>query len=217
MLAALLFLAVGGSVLALAIRHRNETPAVTRVQVATAPASSAAVAWEPIKSFTLTGQTGKEFNSELLTGKVWAASFFFSSCPFSCREQNQRFGELHQEYGPKGVKFLSITCDPTTDTPDRLAQYAATFNADPNDWLLLTGELGYIRRIGGEMLKVAVEEKFHSEKFILVDQEGNIRGYYNWKDPLEVSKMKQMMDDLLAGTAPPIEEPEPQAATGAES
>ena len=46
---------------------------------------------EPILTqFTLTERSGKPFGTDDLDGHVHVVSFFFASCPSSCRQQNER-------------------------------------------------------------------------------------------------------------------------------
>jgi protein SCO1/2 len=40
----------------------------------------------------------------------------------------------------KDLRLVSITVDPTRDTPHVLSQYVKRFSADPARWFFLTGE-----------------------------------------------------------------------------
>ena len=84
--------------------------------------TSAAEQETELQDFVLTDQHGKEFDSTSLRGKVWVGSVFFSSCPSTCRALNLQVSRLQQEYGDRGVEFVSITCDPDRDTPQKLAE-----------------------------------------------------------------------------------------------
>ncbi len=100
--------------------------------------------------FTLTERSGQMVSSDDLKGKPYVVSFFFSTCPSICVQQNQKVQELQREFAGTEVRFVSISVDPETDTPEALREYAARFNADPDKWLFMTGELLYIRRVGAE-------------------------------------------------------------------
>jgi cytochrome oxidase Cu insertion factor (SCO1/SenC/PrrC family) len=169
-----------------------------------------------LKEFTLTERSGKRVGSKDLAGKVYVTSFFFSSCPANCLRQNQKVRELQQEFGKQGVQFVSITCDPDTDTPSQLREYAAKLQADPNQWWFLTGDLTYIRRIAGEMFLIAMDKKVHSEKLFVSDKWGNMRGFYSWQDLAEMTKLKRELAKLIAEDSPPPElaqKPKPALAT----
>ena len=151
----------------------------------------------PLTGFTLTERTGRRFDSSSLTGKVWVASFFFTSCPQRCVQQNTAIKELHREFRDQGVTVVSISCDPERDTPLRLAEYAERFQADPESWLFLTGNFDLIQRIGEDMFDVSVEPLGHTERLILIDREGKIRGLFHWEDSQQMTKMREQLRIVL--------------------
>jgi cytochrome oxidase Cu insertion factor (SCO1/SenC/PrrC family) len=132
-------------------------------------------------------------------------NFFFSSCPGTCLQQNQKIKEIAQVYGPKGVRFLSITCDPEIDDPGRLAEYGSRLGADPGYWSLLTGELLYTRRVASEVYQVALDKQTHSERFFVTDKWGKIRGNFEWNKLDEITEMRLLLDKLLAEEEPLVE------------
>jgi protein SCO1/2 len=158
---------------------------------------------EPILSdYTLTAQTGKAFDSKSLDGEVYVVNFFFATCPSVCRMQNGQMAELHKEFADRGVRFVSITCDPAKDTPQALAEYAKLFGARPDRWFFLTGDLTYIKRIGAEIYQVAVDKEVHSERLLAVDRAGKIRGAWHWNKPEEITAMKSELEKMLAAPKP---------------
>ena len=165
--------------------------------------------------FTLTERSGKQVHWKDLQGKVTVTSFFFSSCPATCLQQNQKVREIQQAYRGKDVVFLSITCDPEIDTPERLREYADRLRADKAQWLFLTGDLPYIRRVAGELFGVPLDKQTHSELLIVGDKWGNLRDRQHWNKLDEVTKLKQRVDQLLVESEEPadlIEEKKRQAA-----
>ena len=83
------------------------------------------------------------------------------------------------------VVFLSHTVDPEHDTPEVLKEYARKLEADTARWKFLTGNALDIYRMGnaGYLLSALedssdVERFVHDSRFVLVDKEGHIRGYY---------------------------------------
>ncbi len=156
-----------------------------------------------LKEFTLVERSGATVKSADLKNQVYVTNFFYSTCPTTCRKQNEKIQEVELEYGPKGVKFLSISCDPETDTPSRLREYATTFKASATNWLFLTGDLTYIRRIAGEIYETALDKQTHTEHFYVTDKWGNARGRFLWKNLSEMTEMKLLLGKLLAETEPP--------------
>ncbi|MGB7348155.1 MAG: SCO family protein [Pirellulaceae bacterium] len=152
---------------------------------------------EWLSRFELTERSGKLVKSEDLKGQPYIVSFFFSTCPSICVTQNQKLKELQDEFEGQGVRFVAISVDPETDTPSVLREYAARFGADKDQWLFMTGDLTYIRRIGGEIFQQPVNKKFHTERFVLVDPTGKIEGFYNWPEPKQWAKLKAKISEMI--------------------
>ena len=150
-----------------------------------------------LSRFELTERSGKTVSSEDLLGQPYVVSFFFSTCPSICIQQNQKLKELQDEFEGQGVHFVAISVDPETDTPERLREYAARFGADKDQWLFLTGDLDYIRRVGAEVYRQPVNKQFHTERFVLVDGNGEIEGFYSWPEPAQFEKLKTKIRELL--------------------
>ena len=163
--------------------------------------SSANASW--LSTFMLTERDGRKLGTNELKGKVHVTNFFFSSCPGPCLTQNKKFEEIQLQYGERGVQFLSISCDPEVDTPARLRDYARKFQIKGDDWWFLTGDLMYIRRIAAEIYQVPLDKQTHTERFLVTDKWGNLRGQFHWGKPEEMTDMKLLLDKLLAETSPP--------------
>jgi len=210
-LALVLFAAGAITLVTAATMARRQAPEPVQVEtLLEEPVALATQEW--LTEYTLTERDGKPFHSRDLDGTVHVVNFFFASCPSYCRMQTMEVQKLAREFGPQGVKFLSITCDPENDSPEALRSYAELFNADEEDWLFLTGDLLLLRRIGSEMYQVMVDKQLHTEHLIVVDKWGKIRGQFKWKDdPKELATMKESLEELLVETEPPPE-PEPAPA-----
>lgn len=130
-------------------------------------------------------------------GKVWAVSFFFASCPGACKLMNQEIERLEAEYGPQGVKFVSVTTDPKHDTPERLAGYAEVFGAKEENWLFLTGRFEDAQALGN-LLKVTVtSDQTHSDRLVLIDRAGVTRGAFSLTDPTQRLAARKELDAIL--------------------
>jgi protein SCO1 len=117
---------------------------------------------------------------------------------------------LQRIYAGQDVRFLSITCDPDNDTPQALTKYADMFNADRDSWLFLTGDMEYTEQVGHNFFGVPVAKQGHTEKFVVVDRSGTVRGYYHWAKPAEFAKLQALIDELL--DEPIVVSPAEQAA-----
>jgi len=151
--------------------------------------------------FSLTERSGRSFSKQDLVGKPWLADFIFTSCAGQCPLMSLQMKRFQGLFGPKtGLRFVSFTVDPDRDTPGVLTQYADRYEAERDRWFFLTGPKPEINRILKEFFLSPVEEPaMHSIRFILVDGEGRIRGYYDSSDP---ASLNQLIHDtkILAGS-----------------
>jgi protein SCO1 len=148
-----------------------------------------------LPAFTLLNERGERFGSEDLKGRIWVADFVFTSCPTVCPKLTKRMAEIQHRTRNLGDAFrlVTFTVDPENDTPERLANYALAYHANPRKWTFLTGPLGDIEAtvVKGFKLAMGKEETspgsglfsiFHGERLVLVDPKGMIRGYYEATD-----------------------------------
>ena len=161
-------------------------------------------AW--LSRFELTERSGEKVSSEDLKGEPYIVSFFFSLCPSICVQQNQKLAELQKEFAGQPIRFVAISVDPENDTPEKLREYAARFGADEKQWLFMTGDLTYIRRIGAEIFRQPVDKQFHTERFALVDASGEIEGFYNWPEKKQMKKLRETIREMIADAPEPAKE-----------
>jgi len=160
--------------------------------------------FQTIPSFTLLDETGKPFDSNNLKGKIYITSFFFTRCGTICPKISSQVSRVQDTFheDPE-VKLLSISVDPKFDQPEKLAAYAKRFDANKGQWHFLTGEKKVIYPLVLQGLHVPLadaseydaaiknpDETFiHSERLVLVDKEGIIRGFYDGTDKKEVDRL----------------------------
>ena len=105
-----------------------------------------------VPDFTLTDQARRQVRLSQFRGKVVALNFIYTSCalPQFCYRVANHFGVVQRRFrreAGREVVFLTVSFDPLRDTPERLAEYAAQWNADPDVWHFLTGEAAAVRRV----------------------------------------------------------------------
>jgi protein SCO1/2 len=141
-------------------------------------------------TWSLVDEHGHAFGSEDLKGHVWIASFFFARCPSICPQLQQDFKKLapHMEDLADPPRLVSFSVDPEADTPEVLKAYAAKLGAQHATWTFVTGPLEQMRDLlvnhmfvdmgARESLQGAegLYEISHAAKFVLVDQNGDVRG-----------------------------------------
>lgn len=148
--------------------------------------------------FTLRDQTGAEFSSEQLEGRVWMGAIFFANCPGPCFRENQVIADILREIDDPDFMVVSLTCDPSNDTPEALEKYAARFEADPRRWKFLTGDLKLIEQVGQKTFRLPVELGVHSERGVVFDRQGRLRGGYHLLQPDRVELLTKLIREVLA-------------------
>ena len=107
--------------------------------------------------------------------------------------------KVQQEFAEDDkIAFASISVDPKRDTPQRLAKFQSRFEGKKDNWFYLRGDRSEVGRILEEEFKLADSESpdFHTTKVMLIDQELNIRGYYDSMKPVELAKLQEDMKSL---------------------
>ena len=135
-----------------------------------------------VPQFQLTAQTGQPFDSHSLDGHIWVADFIYTTCTGPCPMMSSRMRHVQASTVERPeVRLVSFTVDPAHDTPQALAQYAATFKAQPERWFFLTGDAALLNYLGHDAfhLNSVDGSLIHSTRFTLVDGKGRIRGYYS--------------------------------------
>ena len=90
-------------------------------------------------------QNGRAFDLRTLDGHRAILSFIYTRCPLPdfCPAIDSRFAALQQRIRSTpalaDVRLLSVTLDPTFDTPPVLRAHAALRRADPQVWTFVTG------------------------------------------------------------------------------
>lgn len=165
-----------------------------------------------LPDFRLVDQDGQPFGLPDLKGRVWVANFIFTSCGEVCPRLSHRMAELQARLRNVGdaARLVSFTVDPARDTPAVLREYSLRYHARHDFWKFLTGSLTDLEQTVVDGFKVAVERTavgetgffdiVHGERFVLVDQEGRIRGYFGADDDGLQELLNQL--GLLANLGP---------------
>jgi protein SCO1 len=163
-----------------------------------------------VPEFTLTERDGRVIGLEQLHGKIWIADFIYTSCTDTCPLQTAMMAKLQEEFAANpDIQLVSFTVDPERDTPRALTLYADKYQADAKRWYFLTGERDRIFRLvlDGFHLAVAAMPNNtdpsglipHSPRFVLVDKEARIRGYYDSRESAALVRLKNDIDSLTKG------------------
>jgi protein SCO1/2 len=160
-----------------------------------------------IPEFTLVNQDGREFGTQQLRGRLWVANFIFTSCRSVCPALTHAMEVVRKRSRNMAgaVQFVSISVDPRNDTPSVLSAYSQSHHGG-GTWNFLTGSIAEVKavvldgfgirsqsqhgRSGDGTTEVLAQhdeaaellETAHGQQLVLVDQNLNIRGFYNPDD-----------------------------------
>ena len=152
---------------------------------------------EQARPFVLTDQAGEVFDSQSLAGKVWVGSVFFANCPGPCFRENQALADMLREIDSPDLVVVSLTCDPENDTPEVLRRYAERFDADTSRWKVLTGDMETIKTIANQSFRLPAEVGVHSERGVVFDRQGRLRGGYHLLQADRVDLLKELVREVL--------------------
>ncbi len=142
-----------------------------------------------ITDFALTEKSGTGVTLDHLKGSPWIANFMFTSCQGLCPMMNLKMSGLQNSL-PAAMKLVSFTVDPGKDTPEVLLDYSKKYGAQDGRWLFLTGSKETIDAVLTSVhFNKADNPDLHSARFVLVDSQFHIRGYYNSMDENDLKKI----------------------------
>ena len=161
-----------------------------------------------IAPFKFINQNGKVITNKDYKGKIYVADFFFTTCQTICPKMTTNMTWLQDQIknNPK-VKLLSHTVFPDEDTVEVLKRYAKERGVIDSKWNLVTGKKEEIYKIARQsylVVKTGKPEELydmvHTENFVLVDQKGRIRGFYDGtlldEEKEGVKNVKQLLEDI---------------------
>ena len=158
-------------------------------------------AHQQLPDFSLTDQRGAPFALSDLHDKVWVADFIFTNCATICPPMTIQMANLQDELTAEGLHFVSFSVDPERDTPEVLLRYANDYGADGSRWAFLTGQKETIYQLAHEGFNLAAghrgSEILHSTRFVLVDRNQQVRGYYDSRSPGSLHQLRKEIKKLL--------------------
>ncbi len=153
---------------------------------------------QPVGEATLLDERGRPVHLRALTtGKITLLTFFYSYCvdPLGCPFARETLGTLRSriladpDLG-RAVRFVGVSCDPTTDTPAVLGQYATALQVNSRfEWRFLTASsvssLLPVLEDFGQDVSVELDRNgnptrtlHHMLKVFLIDPRGYVREIY---------------------------------------
>ena len=153
-----------------------------------------------VPNFKFTNQNGDIFSHNQLNDKITVLDFFFTNCPGPCPIMTYNMKSLYNDFSSSDdVQFVSITVDPENDNIKVLKNYADINGINDQRWQLLTSELSKIKSLKRDGFMLFADElpQGHAIKFILIDEHGNIRKYFDGTDEGSLTILKKDISYLV--------------------
>ena len=153
-----------------------------------------------VPDFIFHDQAGRLFSNERLANKITVLDFMFTSCTGPCPLMTSNMTDLYQEFrNVMEVQFVSVTVDPLIDSESKLKEYADFVGVDDDRWQFIRSDLESTKDLkqNGFMLYAGELPQGHAIKFILIDQDGNIRKYFDGTDEASLSVLRKDITNLV--------------------
>ena len=151
-----------------------------------------------VGNFSFKDQDGREVSDKKLSGNIYIASFFFTTCPGICPKMTGNLKKVQSEFiNDDNVKLISFSVMPWIDSVSRLKEYENSFSLKNGKWYLATGRTSEIYELARKSFFAEEEAGFnadsteflHTEHVLLVDTRGHLRGVYNGTLLLDIERM----------------------------
>lgn len=140
----------------------------------------------------LVNQNGEKmrFYSDLLQGKTVIIDSFFATCQGSCLPMTRNLEKVQEALGDrlgKDARIISISVDPTVDTPAELKAFAKKFHARPG-WYFLTGSKENVEFVLKKLGQFVEERNDHYNIFIIGNERTGL-----WKKAFGLAKSEEIV------------------------
>ncbi len=157
--------------------------------------------YHKIADFALVNQNGARITQADYDGKIYVADFFFTTCQTICPIMTEHMYEIQQEtLSDPDILLLSHSVTPEIDSVAQLQRYAKRKGVIDSKWNLVTGDKKQIydlARTSYLAVKTAGDggpyDMIHTENFMLIDANKQIRGFYDGTDPKAI---ETLLDDI---------------------
>jgi cytochrome oxidase Cu insertion factor (SCO1/SenC/PrrC family) len=190
----------------------KEAPRDGTSLAATAGPADEAMPVREVPDVPLLDQDGNpvRFATDLVKGRVVAVNFIFTSCKGICPPLGANFAALSRRMAERmgrDVGLISVSVDPTTDTPQRLKSWSRAFNPGPG-WTLVTGEKPEVDRLLKALGVFAADKTNHSPFLLINDGAGG-----PWTRLHGLTSPVEVAEQLERRRAARSDRPGPEAAS----
>jgi len=154
-----------------------------------------------VPDLELLDQNGRKihFYTDLVKGQTVVINFIFTTCTTICPPLGATFARVQKELGDKvgrDVRFISISVDPATDTPERLKAWGEKFHAG-DGWTFVTGNKPQVDELLRALGASSARREDHSPTILIGnDAHGTWTRTYGLAN---TSKLVQIINEAMAG------------------
>ncbi|MDY2586387.1 MULTISPECIES: SCO family protein [Winogradskyella] len=153
--------------------------------------------YHKIADFSLVNQNGEIVTQDTYKDKIYVADFFFTTCQTICPIMTDHMYQIQKEIiSDDEVMLLSHSVTPKIDSVAQLKKYAKEKGVIDRKWNLVTGDKKQIYELARKSyLAVKTDgngdeyDMIHTENFMLIDKNRQIRGFYDGTNPEDIEKI----------------------------
>ncbi len=153
--------------------------------------------YHQIPNFSFIDTDSNLVNQSIFANRITVVDFMFTRCPGPCPKMSSMLKQLQTIFSADtAIQILSISVDPDFDKVKVLKEYSERLGANTTKWRFVTGnkkEVQFISKENGFKLALSLdsipENVNHSIKFVLVDSQKRIRGYYDGTSQKEFDRL----------------------------
>ena len=141
----------------------------------------------------LVNQNGEKMRlySDLLQGKTVIINSFFATCQGSCLPMMRNLEKVQEALGDrlgKDARIISISVDPTVDTPAELKAFGRKFHARPG-WYFLTGPQENVEFVLKKIGQFVTDKQDHYNIIIIGNERTGL-----WKKAFGLAKSEALVE-----------------------
>jgi protein SCO1/2 len=152
--------------------------------------------YHKISDFSLTNQNGETVTQSKYDNKIYVADFFFTTCQSICPIMTKNMKDIQDKLiKDSEILLLSHTVFPEIDSVEVLKKYAVENEVIDSKWDLVTGDKKEIYDLARKSYLAAKDNNFgeyemiHTENFVLIDKNRQIRGFYDGTNKEEIDRL----------------------------
>jgi protein SCO1/2 len=150
-----------------------------------------------VADFKLINQNGDTITQKDYKNKIYVADFFFTRCKTICPIMTNNMEKVQEVFlKDDDIKFLSLSVTPVIDSVSVLKNYAIEKGVIDSKWNVTTGNKKEIYNLARKSYFVVTDQGdgglqdfIHTENFVLVDKNKQIRGYYDGTDLKDINRL----------------------------